>query len=190
MKIQVARWMLFGLFSLAAAGTASALPLKPAEVAAPAVQPALPAASNPWSSVANAAAVQPAPLLAHDDHRWHDHRGTGAASSGAASRPGATGSGDVTGNAAGIGSAAMSGRCTNATMTNTGTTAAEADTPAAGASVSLGWGRLHPFCFQLQTVSLADVPGLARREFGAGFLLVRLQQLLDLLTTVHGPHGL
>ena len=74
MKMHVARLMLLGLFSFAAVGTASATQMKAAEAVAPAVQSPLQPAGNPWSRVANAAVLQPATLLAHDDDRWHDHR--------------------------------------------------------------------------------------------------------------------
>ncbi|PYB84265.1 MULTISPECIES: hypothetical protein [Pseudomonas] len=77
MKIPAPCMLLAGLFALAAAGSASAAPMKtstpPAQV--------LDATSHhspatPWPSLATAPT---APLLAHDDRyrhdeRWHDHR--------------------------------------------------------------------------------------------------------------------
>ncbi|PMZ97113.1 MULTISPECIES: hypothetical protein [unclassified Pseudomonas] len=77
MKIPAPCMLLVGLFALAAAGSASAAPMKTVAPAAQVLDAANhPAAANPWPSLASAPS---APLLAHDDRyrhdeRWHDHR--------------------------------------------------------------------------------------------------------------------
>jgi len=77
MKIPAPCMLLAGLFALAAAGSASAAPMKtstpPAQVLDTASHHS---PATPWPSLATAPT---APLLAHDDRyrhdeRWHDHR--------------------------------------------------------------------------------------------------------------------
>ncbi|WP_253426681.1 hypothetical protein [Pseudomonas sp. GGS8] len=78
MKFHDPRRVLFGLFALAAVGSASATQMKTStpvfatEVAA--VQAPVEAAGNPWPTLASMAGKQPGPLLAHDDRYWHDGR--------------------------------------------------------------------------------------------------------------------
>ncbi|MEW9678871.1 hypothetical protein [Pseudomonas sp. TE50-2] len=77
MKIPAPCMLLVGLFALAAAGSASAAPMKTVAPSAQVLDAAShPAAENPWPILASAPS---APLLAHDDRyrhdeRWHDHR--------------------------------------------------------------------------------------------------------------------
>jgi len=69
--------LLVGLFAIAAAGSASAAPMKTATPPAQVLEAAShPVAENPWPNLASAPS---AALLAHDDRyrhdeRWHDHR--------------------------------------------------------------------------------------------------------------------
>ncbi|WP_252089217.1 hypothetical protein [Pseudomonas sp. MWU13-3659] len=79
MKLHAPRMLLLGLFALAAAGSASASPMKtpapgftPEVAAAPAPGHAT---GNPWQTTANLAGTQSGPVLAHDDRGWRDGRG-------------------------------------------------------------------------------------------------------------------
>jgi len=78
MKFHDPRMVLFGLFALAAVGSASATQMKTATpVVAPevaAVQAPVKAADNPWPTLASMAGKQTGTLLAHDDRYWHDGR--------------------------------------------------------------------------------------------------------------------
>lgn len=78
MKFHDPRMVLFGLFALAAVGSASATQMKTATpVVAPevaTVQAPLKAADNPWPTLASMAGKQTGTLLAHDDRYWHDGR--------------------------------------------------------------------------------------------------------------------
>ncbi|MFH6567730.1 MULTISPECIES: hypothetical protein [Pseudomonas] len=83
MKFHDPRMVLFGLFALAAVGSASATQMKASSpVFAPevaAVEVPVQAGENPWPTLASIDARQPATLLAHDDRyrddgRWHDRR--------------------------------------------------------------------------------------------------------------------
>ncbi|WCM53353.1 hypothetical protein OH720_10170 [Pseudomonas sp. WJP1] len=76
MKFHDPRMVLFGLFALAAMGSASATPMKtPTPVVATpvtAIEAPAPAAANPWPTLASMTGKQT--LLAHDDRYWHDGR--------------------------------------------------------------------------------------------------------------------
>lgn len=77
MKLRAPRMLLLGLFALAAAGSASAMPMKtPAPVFTSefaAGQAPGHATDNPWQTTASLAGKQGGTLLAHDDH-WRDER--------------------------------------------------------------------------------------------------------------------
>lgn len=78
MKFNAPRMVLLALFAFAAVGSASATQINPKAPALAqqltAVEPATQSAGNPWSSLADIADQQSAPLLAHDDRYWHDDR--------------------------------------------------------------------------------------------------------------------
>ncbi len=78
MKFHYPRMVLFGLFALAAMGSASASQMSTSTPASAthvtAAQAPVQAVGNPWSTLASTAGKQPGPLLAHDDRYWHDGR--------------------------------------------------------------------------------------------------------------------
>ncbi|WP_433735605.1 hypothetical protein [Pseudomonas putida] len=78
MKFHGPRMVLFGLFALAAAGSASATQMKTSAPAfateVTAVQAQEHVAQNPWPTLASMAAQPSGTLLAHDDRYWHDGR--------------------------------------------------------------------------------------------------------------------
>ncbi len=77
MKRSVSRLLVLGLLALGATGSAMASQMK-ASSPVPAHQApafATTKAENPWPSLASSAALQQAPMLAHDDDRyWRDGR--------------------------------------------------------------------------------------------------------------------
>ncbi|WP_313202955.1 hypothetical protein [Pseudomonas sp.] len=77
MKFSFPKFLLSGLFALAAIGSASATPMHVTHVGLATestVQAPAKPAQSPWPNLASVANGQPGPLLAHDDRYWRDGR--------------------------------------------------------------------------------------------------------------------